>query len=54
MTVKELIEALSQYPEDAEVISIEADDWQWKICTNEWRLRHEYLDNTKMIILNPE
>ena len=54
MTVKELIHELSKYPEDAEVVSIELDDWQWRVCTNEWRLRCEYLENAKMIILNPE
>lgn len=58
MTVKELIEDLSQYPEDAEIVSIEVDNWQDLIETNEWRLKVERLfANTRdanIIILNPK
>lgn len=54
MKVAELIAELSKYPSDAEVVNLEVEDWQFKICNNEWRLRIEYFDGAKMIMLNPE
>lgn len=58
MTVKELIEALSQYPEDAEIVSIEVDDWQSFLNQNMWCTKFERLygnesRDANMIIVNP-
>ena len=59
MTVKELIEALSQYPEDAEIVSIEVDDWASFLQQNMWcakteRLYAETSRDANMIIVNPD
>ena len=58
MTVKELIENLSQYPEDAEIVNIEADDWTYFLEQNMWCAKFEILysetsRNANMIIVNP-
>lgn len=59
MTVKELIEALSQYPEDAEIVNIEVDDWQSFLNQNMWCAKFERLyvkesRDANMIIVNPD
>ena len=55
MTIKELIEKLQEYPETAEVLSIEADMWQHNVGS--WNLKDEVLFDdsgqiTRMLILD--
>ncbi len=59
MTVQELIEELSKYPDDAEIVNIEVDDWMSFLNQNMWCAKIERLwakesRDANMIIINPD
>lgn len=58
MTVKELKEAINNILDNAEVLLIEAEDWQCEVVNQAYRLNCEYLYDqnyvNRMLFLEPK